>query len=97
MVQSGQGIEIPDPTGEYEILWKVNEEEIDLQDIAYELFLNIYTTDNNNSVLAYSFISDSSIHQPISIGPKSPPQHPHGRKGNQLPQTFDGGLSSMVH
>jgi len=37
MVQGGQGIEIPNPTGKYEVLWNVNEEEIELQDIAYVL------------------------------------------------------------
>jgi hypothetical protein len=42
MVQGGQGIEIPDPTGEYEILWNVDEEEIELQDIAYKLFSKIW-------------------------------------------------------
>lgn len=38
MVQSGQRLEIPDPTGEYEILWNVNEEEIEMEDTINTLY-----------------------------------------------------------
>ena len=55
MVQSGQRLEIPDPTGEYEILWNVNEEEIEMEDAINTLY-NLPIAD-----LGLSAISDLPI------------------------------------
>ena len=90
MVQSRQRLEIPDPTGEYEILWNVNEEEIEMED-AINILYNLPISD-----LGLSAFSDLPVNQSISI--PAPFQYkcsPQNSTGNQPPQTVDVAVSSM--
>jgi hypothetical protein len=89
MVQSGQRLEIPDPTGKHEILWNANEEEIEMEDVINTRY-NLPISD-----LGLSAISDLPKYQPISIPARFQYKcSPQNSTGNQPPQPVDVALSS---